>query len=132
SRRRATMSQGGPDRLEVTCLEDKLGLQAMELAFQPHGVLMRIHEPLYASVEPRDLSHGTRPRGGECRRIIDASTFLKDRHEEIFPGRPVGHELLPSGIHGVDEGTAVLYPQFLVVYDVSDELTSALHASNLL
>src|SRR5581483_11026086 len=62
----------------------------------------------------------------------DASAAFKDRHEQIFPGSSLGHELLPGRVHGVDERAAVLYPELLVIDDVGDELSAPLHAANLL
>src|SRR5437667_3226424 len=64
--------------------QDKFRLQIVEAEFQTHGILMRVHESLYAHVKHRKLRLRPLANIAENRRLINEFSATEDRHEQIL------------------------------------------------
>src|SRR6266498_4855919 len=61
-------------------------LQIVQTEFQAHGILVRVHESLYAHVKHRKLRLRPLANIAEKRRLINEFSATKDRHEQILEG----------------------------------------------
>ena len=119
-------------RPEPARLQDQAGLEVLELGGEAHRVLVRVHEPLDARVEPLELGRGSLADRTERWHLVDHPSGAYDRHEQIGAGGPRPDALAAGGVHGIDDDRLVGQALLLVVDDVGQEALGGLEAPHLL
>src|SRR5437773_12454652 len=67
--------------------QDKFRLQIVQTEFQTHGILMRVHESLYAHVKHRQLRLRSLANIAEDRRLINELSATENWDEQILEWR---------------------------------------------
>src|SRR5206468_12504613 len=67
--------------------QDEFRLQIVQTQFQAHGILVRVHESLYAHVKHRKLRLSPLANVAKQGRLINELPATKDRHEQILEWR---------------------------------------------
>src|SRR6266568_1468242 len=104
--------------------EDERGAPLEEPLFEADRELVRVHEPLHARVQQRELRLHPRARLQERGAPADELAGAEHRLQEIFaPGAPVDR-LAAGEVQRVDDGDRIRQPAPLVVDGIGDDLAA--------
>src|ERR1041385_434927 len=112
--------------------QDEFRLQIVQTEFQAHGILVRVHEPLYAHVKHRKLRLSPSANVAERGRLINELPATKDRHEQIFKWSSRVDVFAARHVERVNNREGGGRAAFNIENAVADELPVGAESSHLL